>query len=202
MLLFAHTGFTLGAAAVAAAVRSSIQSRRNPAYLPPARDTEELHDKRRSISIRSALRTCGDLRYLLLGSLLPDIIDKPIGILIFGNGRIVCHSLLFLAVLAIAAVFVWKKYNSTWLLLVAAGTLSHHILDEMWRNPYTLLWPLFGWAFPCETGGEWLSDILYVLLHVPSVYITEISGFIILALFVLMLLKNKKLMAFIFHGEF
>ena len=50
------------------------------------------------------------LGYVLLGSMLPDIIDKPLGELIFGTpamGRTICHTLLFMMLLW-AAAYWWQ----------------------------------------------------------------------------------------------
>ncbi len=45
------------------------------------------------------LQTIIDPTYLVIGSLLPDLIDKPLGIIIYSstiaNGRTIAHTLLF-----------------------------------------------------------------------------------------------------------
>ena len=45
------------------------------------------------------LKTIIDPKYLVIGALLPDLIDKPLGRVIFAstiaNGRIIGHTLLF-----------------------------------------------------------------------------------------------------------
>ncbi|MFP3975182.1 MAG: hypothetical protein ACLFVK_03050, partial [Dehalococcoidia bacterium] len=50
-----------------------------------------------------------DYRIALIGSMLPDIIDKPLGIYIFtetfSNGRIYAHTLLFFLVLLLIGLF-------------------------------------------------------------------------------------------------
>ena len=83
MLIFGHAGITLGAAVIVSSV----------AYNRKSQDVE----KRSNLS---SLPAYLDIRLLLIGSLLPDIIDKPVGQLIFretfSNGRIFSHTLLFL----------------------------------------------------------------------------------------------------------
>jgi inner membrane protein len=75
MLILAHTGITLGAAAV---IASTAKDRRliPKSWLSPFR----------------ALSGYLDIRLLLVGSVLPDIIDKPVGLYFFreslGSGRI------------------------------------------------------------------------------------------------------------------
>ena len=83
-----------------------------------------------------------DYRYVIIGSLLSDIIDKPLGnILLYevlNNGRIIGHSLVF--VLLLTAIGIYRKS----ILYVAYGVWMHLLLDSMWLNPTTLFWPLLG----------------------------------------------------------
>ncbi len=51
--------------------------------------------------------------YIVIGSLLPDIIDKPLGRIILaetiGSGRIFAHTLLFGALLGLAGYYLYHK---------------------------------------------------------------------------------------------
>jgi membrane-bound metal-dependent hydrolase YbcI (DUF457 family) len=93
----------------------------------------------------------GDRRVIILaalGSVLPDLIDKPLGhILLNGSvdfGRIYAHSGLFLIALLVAAL-AYRRRKGSWILLaLAAGTLSHLVLDSMWQMPVTVFYPLLG----------------------------------------------------------
>lgn len=93
-----------------------------------------------------------ELRYLALGALLPDIIDKPIGKLIFAstlaNGRIIGHTLLFSLFLALPGLARYKTRKDARIISLAAGSFCHLLEDRMWANPYTFFWPLFGLKFP------------------------------------------------------
>ena len=66
----------------------------------------KLHPAFQSDSIQVSFLSRVDLRVLAVDSVLPDILDKPIGLMIFrderGTGRIFCHTLLFLGLLSIA----------------------------------------------------------------------------------------------------
>lgn len=46
-----------------------------------------------------------DLRLVIIGSMLPDLIDKPLGIYLMGNtlsnGRVLSHTLVFLLVMSL-----------------------------------------------------------------------------------------------------
>jgi hypothetical protein len=117
-----------------------------------------------------------DMAFLALGSMLPDIIDKPLGLLAFGTpaaGRTICHTLLFLFVLGALAVYLRDVRVAS----VFAGVLAHLTLDFMWQSPVVLLWPLLG-NFPRarELG---VLDYLQVLLHglgSPMVWVPEVLG--------------------------
>ena len=100
-----------------------------------------------------------DYRLVLIGSMLPDIIDKPLGGLILkdtlGNGRIYAHTLIFLLLLFGIGIFFWVKYKRPEMLVLAGGSFVHHILDGMWRFPGTYLWPFYGWSFPKGDPEGW-----------------------------------------------
>ena len=145
-----------------------------------------------------------DIRALLVGSLLPDIIDKPVGQFLFRNtfssGRIFCHSLLFLLVLTSAAFYLYKRNKKTWLFAFSFGTFMHLILDQMWLTPQTLLWPLYGSAFPKADMSHWLENIFIALRTVPSVYIPEIIGALVLGIFLRQLMRLRAWNNFIIKG--
>ena len=182
MLVFAHTGITLGAATIVADVAS-----RKPSWF-------------------AALGNYLDIRWLLVGSLLPDIIDKPIGQYIFrdtfNNGRIFAHTLLFLIVISAAGFLLYKKKNQKWLHALAVGTFTHFILDEMWQIPQTLFWPTLGFTFPVVEDLEgWASGLWHSIFSDPKIYITEAVGLAILLIFGIWLIKRRKLIAFLIRGR-
>lgn len=146
-----------------------------------------------------------DIRLLLIGSLLPDIIDKPLGQFLFrktfSNGRIFCHTLLFLILITLAGLFLYRSKSKTWLVVLSFGTFTHLIFDQMWLASQTLLWPLYGFAFAKIDLTQWVQGISHALLTDPVVYIPEIVGGGILILFVWVVVSNGKLFAFIRNGE-
>lgn len=117
-----------------------------------------------------------DLAMVALGSLLPDIIDKPLGYLVFGTlgmGRTISHTLLFLICLVTIAIL----FNSRWLYSLSGGALAHLILDSMWKTPVTLFWPLLG-RFPIvpQMGAiDYLAKLVHAL-HDPYVAVPECLG--------------------------
>ncbi|MDN5362923.1 MAG: hypothetical protein PWP70_1970 [Moorella sp. (in: firmicutes)] len=147
-----------------------------------------------------------DYRLVLIGSMLPDIIDKPLGGVIFketlGNGRIYAHTLVFLLFAWAAALLWWRRYRRPGGLVLAGGSLMHHLLDGMWRYPATFLWPLCGWGFPRGHPEEWFWQWLAGLLHDPWVYVPEAAGGIVLLFFFGQLVYREGMMEFFTRGRF
>lgn len=84
------------------------------------------------------------------GSVLPDLIDKPVGILLFhqimGYGRIYCHTLLFAILVIIIGIVLYPRYKSTGIVIIAlaTGIITHQLLDAMWLEPVIWFWPALG----------------------------------------------------------
>ncbi len=179
MLLFAHTGITLGVALAGAQL------------LPPAGSpalTDPGLNRLNSFLLSSLQRLShtADIRFLLLGSLLPDVIDKPLCMWLLkdsiGAGRAFSHSLLFLLIVAVAGRIVQRRWKSNWLLVIGFGVLVHLVLDSMWRAPQTLFWPVFGVHFPKDQMGflPWITGMLNGLFANPTELIVELLGFLLL----------------------
>jgi membrane-bound metal-dependent hydrolase YbcI (DUF457 family) len=113
-----------------------------------------------------------DLRWVLpwaAGAILPDLIDKPLGYLVFGtvlnNGRIWFHSLLLFALVLALGIGIWKYRATPIGLGVAGGILSHQILDLMWLQPVTWFYPALG-PFPHRySTGRLLSLLMQELTN-------------------------------------
>jgi hypothetical protein len=123
------------------------------------------------------------LAFLALGSMLPDIIDKPLGLIVFGSpsmGRIFAHTLLFLMLLSALCVYSRdiRFISITW------GVLIHFSLDFMWNSPKTFLWPLLG-PFPSVPLLDTMSFLQMLLsgLKNPGILIPEIAGLAYLIFF-------------------
>ncbi len=113
-----------------------------------------------------------DYKYIILGSMLSDIIDKSMGFFFFGNnGRIIAHTLFFAVLLTLIA------FRSRNLMLVAGGVWTHIILDRMWTDPQTLLWPFLGSFSRHNISVEWWVNMLF---NDAYTYAGEIAGGIIL----------------------
>jgi hypothetical protein len=138
--------------------------------------------------IPARLRSRLSLRWLALGCLLPDLIDKPLWLaqsaglfarhLSFLRGtRMVGHTLLLVVALALAA----RLFRSRGLGAVALGALTHAAIDlagDLAAAPRTgwpiwLLWPCFGFRF--EPAGS--GTVLHHLLNEDAIYLAgEVLG--------------------------
>ena len=156
-----------------------------------------------------------DYRLILVGSLLTDVIDRPLTLLLFGQplnpGRLFCHSLLFLVILSLTAVYFYNRRGTTWPIALSFGIFFHLILDRMWLMPQTLFWPIYGWVWAKQAPSGFgtiapslWQDTFHVLLYdvrsTPAIYIPEIIGACILLGFAVLLVRRKRVCAFLKTG--
>lgn len=101
-----------------------------------------------------------DVRFLLLGAILPDLIDMPIGTLFladrFSTGELWLHSLIVpVAFMAVVVVFTRRgRRRRAWMAL-GIGWLFHILLDAVWVNQEVFAWPFFGWEIPAGESPYW-----------------------------------------------
>ena len=151
------------------------------------------------------IRNWLDYRFVLIGSLLPDIIDKPLGTLLFpdffGSNRIIAHTLLFLIIAGLLAVLYYKRPHKALFLGLFFGTAIHFILDGIWLWPQTFFWPLYGWSFTRTDLSNWLPRIIYSMHTDPAVYIPEIIGTIVVVAFTIGLIRTGNIISFLKTGQ-
>lgn len=126
-----------------------------------------------------------DYRVVLLGAILPDLIDKPIGRIFFEDtfqaSRLFGHTLLFVTALLLSIQLVLRgKTARRWFILPIA-CLIHAVLDGMWNQPVTWFWPLFGTTFPPDPGGNYWLEVLQRPFKHPLTMVGEIVGLALLA---------------------
>jgi hypothetical protein len=106
-----------------------------------------------------------DYRFIALGALLPDLIDKPIGRILFAesvaSGYLIAHSLVFIIVISIVGYALYRQRGDSRVIQVAGASFLHLVEDRMWTIPVTFFWPAMGWEFP--HGGASESFINYVV---------------------------------------
>jgi hypothetical protein len=145
-----------------------------------------------------------DYRYVLIGAVLPDLVDGLLGLLFFDGpaGRWVAHSLLAVILVAVAIILGLKGDRRLGLFGIAVGWLVHLVADGMWEAPETFLWPGFGSAFATEPAEPYTWDLL---LH-PWDHLTtwglEVAGVALLWWFYVAfeLGKNDRLRLFLRDG--
>jgi inner membrane protein len=188
MLFFGHIGITVGAGTVLAGIREN-----------------RLDNRVMRKSWITSLSYHVDIRVLMVGSLLPDIIDKPVGQYIFpgtfSNGRIFSHTLLFLILLSAVGLWLYRNRHKVWLLTLAAGTCVHLILDGMWNTPSTLFWPAMGLTFQKIDVESWFPHLFKSLVSDPVILTSEIVGLAVILWFGLTLLRRKKVSVFLKSGK-
>jgi membrane-bound metal-dependent hydrolase YbcI (DUF457 family) len=202
MQLFAHIGITLGSAWILQKTVSHIKNsvpRLRPNYVAAGNVSDH------TIEIGSKPRSTAswlDYRFLLLGSILPDIIDKSLGITYLGNGRSFCHTLFFTVLMLVVGIWLYRIRKSPGLLCIALGCVAHVLLDAMWLNQRTFFWPLFGWGFQHTDFNfvPWMERLFNSLLTKPSEYIPEAIGFISLVFFYFSLVRTGKISRLIKSG--
>ena len=81
-----------------------------------------------------------DYRLVLIGAMLPDLVDKPLGHIILpeNNGRIFAHTLLFAIFFASLSVVSLKMAP------LAYGVAFHGLIDSTFTDPRATLWPFMG----------------------------------------------------------
>ena len=121
-----------------------------------------------------------DLRFLALGSILPDLIDKPLGTILFADtfqaSQIFGHSLAFSSLLMAVVLLgtrrgIWRRR----LMAVAVGSFFHLALDAMWTVKETFMWPAFGWSFPPGPTEYW-TGFIDRLFGNPWTVAMEVAG--------------------------
>jgi membrane-bound metal-dependent hydrolase YbcI (DUF457 family) len=191
MLPLGHAGIALGAVALI----DSAVNKRNPLHLGSVQPAQQ------SSNNKAFQLSKIDLRFLFLGTLLPDIIDKPVGWIFFSQGRVFSHTLIFLLLITLAGYIVYRRSAKNWLLVVSLGVFFHLFMDYMWDSYKIFLWPFWGFGFERMDHGEIIDKILHGLYSDPGLYIPEIIGGLILIWFAAVLLRRRQMRAFIKYGS-
>lgn len=122
-----------------------------------------------------------DLRWVVLGSVLPDLIDKPIAAILFHETfhthRVYGHALVFPVALMVAGLLLTRRGSTARKAAfgVVIGVFVHLVLDGAWTSPEGFLWPFFGWSFPPVAGSD-LPTLLRHMLTDPWVWAGEAAG--------------------------
>lgn len=195
MFVFGHVGLTWGGTLLLARL-----SRLRP---PQGRLARDAASRAEAAAERPSMAAI-DYRFVILGSILPDLIDKPLGVFILGeelgNGRVVAHSLLFVVLLLLGAL-AWRRSAGPVLSLLALGSAAHLALDRLWMDPDTLLWPLLRFRPERQDVSDWPEQMLEQLFTDPHVYVSEVVGAAVVVALLVSLLVRRGLGLFALSGS-
>lgn len=101
-----------------------------------------------------------DVRFLLFGAVLPDLIDLPVGAIVLADrlssGELWAHSLLLPTVfMAVVVIATRRGRRRRAFMAVGVAWLFHLLLDGMWVETEVFLWPFFGWEIPPGEAPFW-----------------------------------------------
>ena len=110
-----------------------------------------------------------DYRMVVVGALLPDLLDAP-----FGGARVAHTLLAAVAVLTVVMLATrGRRHLRRSLLAVPIGMFAHLIADAMWARTEGFWWPFLGRELTGPLPG--LDHGLAILL------LEELAGFLIVA---------------------
>jgi len=205
--IFGHVGLTLGVVYTSHwAVRDGLLGRYpgKKAGLGAGIQHDALTESR---DAEAPLRFAGlDYRLLIVGSVIPDLIDKPIGLwlapdLVNGSTRSGAHTLTFALVLLAVLSLAFRPRFSPNSLALGLGNAGHLLLDQMWRSSSVVLWPFLGWDFPQRAGSisqyadSKLWDGLRFYADPP-----ELMGAIVILALAVKLLRDRAARSFLRSG--
>jgi len=119
----------------------------------------------------------------MAGAILPDLVDKPLGLLlpsVLPGGRTAFHALVIVGIILLCTFFLFRS-RSRWLCAGLAGAvLLHQVLDEMWLLPVNWYYPLLG-PFQGHMIPDYIGTYLWLELGNPSEWLFLIGSVVILA---------------------
>lgn len=100
-----------------------------------------------------------DVRFLLFGAILPDLIDLLYGTVIrpqLAIGELWIHTLLAPSLyMSVVLLATRRGRRRRAFMALGIGWLFHILLDGMWTDPEVLFWPFFGWEMPTGQAPFW-----------------------------------------------
>ncbi|HEX2050225.1 MAG TPA: metal-dependent hydrolase [Actinomycetota bacterium] len=126
-----------------------------------------------------------DYRFVLLGAVLPDVVDGLLGLVLFDGpaGRWAAHSLVAVLVVALAVILGTRGERRLAWFGIPVGWLTHLVADGMWSAPETFLWPAFGGSFSDAPREPYSWDLVTDPLAHLSTWGAEVAGALLLAWF-------------------
>jgi hypothetical protein len=127
-----------------------------------------------------------DYRFILLGAVLPDLLDA-VGCFFYecGGGRGVAHSLVANVAVTVLIILVLRGETRLAVFGIGVGWLLHLGGDGMWDAPKTFFWPIAGTGFATGPAEPYTWDLFLHPISPPHVWAWsgEVVGALILAWF-------------------
>ena len=126
-----------------------------------------------------------DYRFILIGAILPDLLDGALGLFFFDGpaGRWIAHSLLLNVAVTVAIILFLRGETRQSVFGIGVGWLLHLVGDGMWDAPETFLWPLAGTEFALSPREPYSWDLFVHPLDHAWTWGGELVGIAILAWF-------------------
>jgi hypothetical protein len=145
-----------------------------------------------------------DYRVVALAALLPDLIDKPLSLLVFTDSKTsqgLAHTLVVHLLVSLIALVWWRRG-----LVYALAFNGHLLADRIWLYPRTLFFPLLGWQFePWRFMGspKAMLNAYAEIVTYPLIITLESIGLVVLAWLVVTyhLYRWENLRAFLVSGK-
>lgn len=127
-----------------------------------------------------------DYRLLAVAALAPDLLDKPLAVLVFTQAhtsQLIAHSLVPHLALLVMALLLWRK-----LLPYALAFNGHLLADRMWHHTESFWWPFFGpttfWEYKFMNTPQAMARVyLDIVTRYPQVWVVELAGLLVLVWF-------------------
>lgn len=156
-------------------------------------------------SIAGRLSAGIDYRLILIGALIPDLIDKPLVFLVdpeFVNMslRSFGHSLIGAFSMLVIVWFMTRGWQRLSVLSFGFALVAHLVFDRMWEMSEVLLWPVLGYVLPEQNipFSHWYRVHFTQLPTTPADYV----GMGILAVCIGYMIRNGTVTRFLKTGQF
>jgi membrane-bound metal-dependent hydrolase YbcI (DUF457 family) len=121
----------------------------------------------------------------IASSILSDLIDKPVGYILFpdvlGPSRTYFHALLAVIIITALALLAWRFRSSILIFMVAMSVLLHQLIDGMWHEPVTWLYPLLG-PFQPYHDINYFNTYFWLEISSPSEWVFLFATLVVLSL--------------------
>ena len=101
-----------------------------------------------------------DLRFLLAGAVLPDVVDLTLGTVVLAGrhatGELWFHTLALPTVYMTGVLLLTRRgRRRRAFMALGVAWLFHLMIDGLWTDPEILFWPFFGLEMPVGQAPFW-----------------------------------------------